>query len=125
MTNYYYTSTGIQWSQVAINNKLRIAYAAADEDLDIYVCECCGKRPPVDHDHTISQKRCKELHKTEPIIDPANWSYSCRTCHEEWESYKDGKFLNHNNLEKRMAYLEQHDPEGYQKRLFYQMEKTS
>lgn len=70
----------------------------------------------IDHDHTISQKRCKELGKIELIWDFDNIVYSSRKAHMEWESYKSGLFMNHANFKERMEFLKEHDPEGYQKR---------
>jgi len=81
-------------------------------------CECCGKNRAQAHDHTISQKRCKELGLTELIWDPLNWSLSCSDCHHAWESYKSGKFKKHLNYKVRMEFLKKHAPSEYQKRLF-------
>ena len=114
--NYYHTTTGPTISQATINKRLSAAYAQADQETDRYICECCGKYPPAHHDHTISQKRCKELGRSELIYERANWSYSCARCHSEWESYKSGRFTKHLNYTIRMEYMQQHDPEGYAKR---------
>ena len=113
--NYYMTTTGVKWSQATIDRKLREVYAQADE-VDHYICECCGKYPPDHHDHTISRKRCKELGKADLIIDRKNWSYSCALCHGQWESYKSSLFTHHRNYIIRMEYLKEHDPGGYEKR---------
>lgn len=116
MPNYYTTSTGAKVTQATIRKNLTATYKGM---LVKYICEACGSSKAVDHDHTISQKRCKELHKTELIWDEANMSFSCRTCHMEYESYKSGKFSYHANCEKRMLYIYEHDTEGFQKRLLY------
>lgn len=116
MPNYYNTSTGDRLTQRQINTRLTSSYKGMMEK---YICEGCGSSRAVDHDHTISQKRCKELHKTELIWDEQNIAFSCRTCHLDWEAYKSGKFSFHANCEKRMLYLRDHDPEGFRKRLLY------
>ena len=69
------------------------------------------------HDHTISQKRCKQLKKPWLIWHEGNIEYSDLTIHNQWESYKDGKFAKHKNFEKRMAFLKEHDIEGWEKRM--------
>lgn len=70
-----------------------------------------------DKDHTISQQRCKQLHKTELIWDIENIEYSTRQIHEEWERYHSGIFEEHKNVIKRMRYVKKHDPEMFKKRL--------
>lgn len=83
-----------------------------------YCCEACGGKDEIaTHDHTVSQKRCKELHKTELIWDEENIKFSCIKCHNEWESYKSGKFSEHRNVLARMIYTLEHDREGFLKRL--------
>lgn len=113
--NYYTTSDGERLTQRQINSKLA---EAKKWSMQNFICECYG--PPWyanDCDHTISQKRCKELHKTELIWDYKNWSWSCRKAHEEWESYKSGAFQTHKNVFERMSFIHKHDPEGFMKRL--------
>lgn len=114
--NKYYTSSGEAVSEATIKKRLRDAYKWA---MPKYVCECCGKNRTDDHDHTLPQAKCKQLHKTELIWDEENWSYSCRTCHNIWESYKSGIFQTHKNVVKRMLYLKKHALEEYKKRLNY------
>ena len=85
-----------------------------------YCCEACGTTDALaTHDHTISQKRCKELQKSELIYSEENIKFSCIPCHNEWESYKSGAFSNHRNVEARMIYTLEHDQEGFIKRLAY------
>lgn len=79
-------------------------------------CGGCGDEPN-DFDHTIAKARCKELHKTELIWSTLNQEFSCRLCHRQWEAYKSGDWINHRNVERRLAFLKEHDPEGYQKRI--------
>ena len=73
----------------------------------------------MDCDHTISQRRCKELGKTELIWDENNWSWSSRQAHLEWEEYKSGKFQHHLNFKTRMAYMAEHDYTGFMARFHY------
>ncbi len=80
-------------------------------------CSGCQSTYWDDHDHTIAQKRCKEIGKPELIINVDNFEYSCRQCHIEWESYKSGEFRHHKNFARRMAFMKEHDYEGYVKRM--------
>lgn len=112
----YYGSNGLGFSQTTISRRLRETYGKMMEK---YICEGCGSSAAVDHDHTISQKRCKELHMTELIWDEDNIVFSCRSCHMAWESYKSGEFAKHYNIEKRMIYMLQYDREGFIKRLIF------
>ena len=107
-------SNGEKINQGQINDRLHTAYRL-HKPADL-LCQCCGELLADDHDHTISQARCKNLHKTQLIWDYNNWSYSCRTCHMEWESYAGGDFEDHKNVVERMLYIKKHDPEGFQKR---------
>ena len=81
------------------------------------ICGCgCGEKA-VDNDHTIAKARCKEIHKAELIWDPENFESSCRKSHREWENMKGGEWILHANVEKRLRYLKEHDPEGFKKRI--------
>lgn len=111
----YHCSNGDRVSQQTINGRLSRQYNKS-KDLSYTWCQGCKHNHAIEHDHTISQARCKVLHKTELIWDPENWSYSCRTCHGEWESYKSGTFEEHKNVIKRMLFVKEHDPEGFMKR---------
>lgn len=114
--NHYYDSDGKLYNQRQINSKLSRERKGFMES---YICQCCWKNQTNDLDHTIDQKTCKRLHKTELIWDEDNTSWSCRSCHIVWENFKSGKFQHHKNVVKRMLYIKEHDPEGFQKRLFY------
>jgi len=117
--NYYLTSTGERLNQRQINSRLSREKKGF---IERYVCESCdiSSRRIVHWSHTISQKRCKELHKTELIWDEGNGSWDCQEhCHIEWESYKSGVFQEHFNMVRRMAFIAQHDLEGFKKRLNY------
>lgn len=63
--------------------------------------------------HIVSQKRCKELHKTELIWDQRNFFPATHVTNSRWES-------NDFTLKNYWYYMEivkELDPEGYQKRL--------
>jgi hypothetical protein len=77
------------------------------------MCEGCGKEKGSDNDHTIAQARCKVIHKTELIWHFGNFVWSCRTCHRQWENFKSGEWVHHNNVEQRLRFLKENDPEGY------------
>lgn len=116
MPNYYYTSTGEKLSDGAINSRWRKEVKGM---MVKYRCEACGKNETNDPDHTISRATCKTLHKTELIWDEKNVSWSCRYCHQQWESYKSGAFSYHRNVKQRMEYTLQYDKQGFLKRLDY------
>lgn len=115
MPNYYTTSTGARVTQRDINRHLSATYKGM---MVKYCCEACGTTNEIaTHDHTISQKRCKELHKTELIWEEKNIKFSCIPCHNEWESYKSGEFTHHRNVEDRMSYTLTHDEQGFMARI--------
>ena len=117
MANISTTSTGERLTQGQSNRRLSATYKGM---LIKYCCEGCGTTDELaTHDHTISQKRCKELHKSELIYDEENIKFSCIPCHRQWESYKSGQFTDHNNVEARMIYTLEHDREGFIKRLHH------
>jgi len=112
----YSGSDGKKYSERQIGDRLRKAY---EQTRFRRICECCGVSPADEHDHTISKKRCKQLHKTELIWDSGNWSDSCRKCHKIYESYKSGLFQTHKNVIERMLFIKKHDLEGFRLRLNY------
>jgi len=108
MPNKYTCSNGDRVTQATINRRLTECYKRMGDPRLPY---------PVDHDHTISQARCKTLHKTELIWSPDNIEFSSREKHTEWEGYKSGKFAFHENVVNRMFFVKKHDREGFMKRL--------
>lgn len=117
--NSYHGSDGKTYKQSTIISNLSRAYRDKHENNPRPICAACQQAQATDNDHTIAQRRCKELHKTELIWNPINFEDSCRGCHMEWEQYKSGEFSKHKNFERRMEVLEMHDPEGYNKRINY------
>ncbi len=116
MANTYYDSDGNKWTQ----QKIRSEYTKAKKGWRTKgICEALGF-PHVadDPDHTISQSRCKEIHKVELIFMEGNISWSCRKAHMEWESYKSGRFSYHKNAYSRMVFTAMHDEEGFKKRYY-------
>lgn len=116
ITKKFKTSNGEKVSQNQIESRRSKAYERNTKPSEV-MCQCCGKRLAQHRDHSISQARCKQLHKTELIWDPKNWSLSCAKSHHEWESYKSGDFKKHKNYSIRMNFVKLHDPEGYRKRI--------
>ena len=115
--NLYKTSDGKAVNQKAIDRLYSKSLKEKHAGKTFHICEGCGA--VAEHnDHTISRARCKELHKTELIWDPANYVSSCAQCHEDWENYKSGKYLNHNNVNERMSFLFKNDLATYQKRIY-------
>lgn len=72
----------------------------------------CGERGN-DNDHTISQRRLKDIGKTELIWHPDAYVWNCRNCHRQWENFKSGEWLTHANCSERLLFLKEHDPEGF------------
>lgn len=70
----------------------------------------------IDHSHTISRARCKQLGKPELIYDPENIEHLSRKAHEEWDNYEPA-FIKHANFQKRMDYIKQHDSHDYERRM--------
>jgi len=115
--NRYICSDGSKVTQATIQRKLSEAYRLYGGRF--FLCEGCGNERATDHSHIISQKRCKELHKTELIWSRENWFYACRDCHMIWESYKSGEFGSLKNIDELLDVLRVYDYEGLQKRLNY------
>lgn len=111
-------SNGREVSQSQINSYYRLAKIKEYEGNPFPDCQACGNTKANDCDHTIPQKRCKELNRTELIWDAKNFVPSCRKCHTEWESYGSGEFYKHRNFSERMAVVFDYDPETYIKRLY-------
>ena len=107
-------SNGLTVTQNQIETKLKKTYQNMPL---LWTCECCGEQRAQDHDHTISRARCKSIGKTELIWDENNVSQSCRECHRDWESYRNGRFEDHQNVKKRMLYVKRHDLENFEKRM--------
>lgn len=109
----FYCSDGSKVSQKDINDNLKKLYATMPLTAN---CEAYPHLKANDHDHTISQARCKQLRKTELIWDRDNIALSSRLAHMEWESYRNRRFEEHKNVLQRMLYMKKHDPEGFEKR---------
>lgn len=109
----YKCSDGTRVGQDQIDRRLTKLYANMPTQKR---CSAYPLQMANDHDHTISQARCKQLGKTELIWDPDNIEFSSRISHMEWESYRSGKFEEHQNVIRRMKYVKMHDPEGFEKR---------
>ena len=109
----YKCSDGTRVTQDQIDRKRTKLYA------NMPTMQRCAAYPDLmanEHDHTISQFRCKQLGKTELIWDPDNVEFSSRIAHNEWESYRGKDFEDHQNVVRRMKYVKKHDPEGFEKR---------
>lgn len=114
MANSYLCSDGTRVTQLQINARYSKAIREKHQGNGHPTCECCHKVPANDNDHTISQKRCKEIGKTELIWDHRNFVSSCRKCHNQWESYKSGDYILHKNVVERLGFMMDKDPEGYE-----------
>lgn len=113
---YYCSITNKFYSQSTIDSKLSQCYRERHEFGENSVCTGCGAKAQ-DNSHTISQKRCKEIQKVCLIWDPRNIESLCRTCHRVWENGgepAEDLFC----YEDCMIFVQQHDPEGYNKRIY-------
>lgn len=103
--------------QAIIKRKLSEVYSEIDNEREP-VCQGCdrGSRP-LSHSHTIGQKRCKQLGKTELIWDKDNIEIECfgnrDFCHEKWEKGTIKQKRKMKNFERKLEYVKKHDPEGY------------
>jgi hypothetical protein len=115
MANYC-EITKRSYTQSQIDTKLRQAYEEKHSSGEYCICQGCGMKAH-DNSHTISQKRCKHIHKVCLIWDLDNIVDLCRKCHQIWEiGGEEAKKLF--CYEDCMAYLELHDQEGYLKRIY-------
>lgn len=118
MPNKAYCSDGTWFYQSTIDNRYKRAKEKKWEGVDYApMCEACAKERGCENDHTIAQARCKKIKKTELIWFIPNFVWSCRKCHKEWENFKSGEWLNHLNCTERLAFMKEHDPEGYRIRV--------
>jgi protein-arginine kinase activator protein McsA len=113
--NYYECGNGERVTQTQINHRLSRAKKGF---IERYVCESCETRSNAfaAWSHTISQKRCKELHKTDLIWLEGNGSWDCHPCHTDFESFKSGKFSYMNNAYDRMLFIGIYDKQTFVKR---------
>jgi hypothetical protein len=110
--NKYYCSDGSAVSQSVIDRRRSEAYRKKYEGEPYPLCEETGQRSE-GSSHIVSQKRCKELHKTELIWNPSNFFPATHETNSRWES-------NDSTLKNYWEYMEivkEFDPIGYQKRL--------
>lgn len=108
-----YCSNGDRISQAAIDRRYGIALRQKHEGNPRPICEGCLDRLAEHNDHTIAKARCKVIHKAELIWHPGNFVSSCPTCHAQWEAIKGGEWINHANVDQRLKFLKDHDPEGF------------
>jgi len=66
----------------------------------------------------ISRQRAKNIGKAYLITLRTNIVYDCRICHNIWESAPWADKLELNNIEERLAILQEHDPDGYRKAIY-------
>jgi len=116
MANMAFCSNGTRVSEATIKARYSESLREKYEGHSSYPCEGCGAQS-VHNDHTIAKARCKVIHKTELIWHPGNYVRSCEKCHHQWEGFKSGDWVNHQNVESRLLFLKEHDPEGYQIRV--------
>lgn len=110
---YYQCSDGSRISEAGIRARYSDALREKHAGNPRAMCGCGCGGPAVHNDHTIAKARCKVIHKTELIWHPDNFESSCEKAHREWEDFKSGQWLLHANVEKRLVFLKEHDPEGF------------
>ena len=110
-------SDGKRYSETMIRARYAKALKEKHQGNGPPMCEAYPNERAIHNDHTISQKRCKQLHKTELIWNPDNFVSSSARAHTEWEAIKGGEWIHHANCEQRLAFLKEHDPEGFESRI--------
>lgn len=122
----YRCSNGNTVSQAEIQRRYAITLDAIKLEREP-VCQGTGKNNyPLSPSHTISQKRCKEIGKSELIWDPGNIeiegyhepSSKPIAAHNIWEvgSIEQKKSLL--NWDRKIEFIRTHDPEQYIKLTF-------
>lgn len=117
MANLYYCSDGSRVSDATIKRNYTESLHQKHAGNPRQMCGCGCNGYAVHNDHTIAKARCKVIHKTELIWHPDNYEGSCEQAHKEWENFKSGAWCLHANVEKRLAFLKEHDPEGFRIRV--------
>lgn len=119
----YRCSDGSMVSQVDIKWKLLITTDKIKQTRPL-ICQGTGRSDiPLSFSHTISQDRCKKLGKTELIWDEDNIeveSFEAPTsnptaAHNIWEVGSIEKKLTLLNIDRKLQYIAQHDPETFAK----------
>lgn len=116
MANMYFCSNGTRVSEATIKARYGASLRDKYEGYSSLPCGGCGAQS-VHNDHTIAKARCKVIHKTELIWNKKCFVRSCEKCHHEWEGFKSGEWVNHLNVEERLTFLKENDPDGYQIRV--------
>lgn len=111
MANYYKCSNGERVTQATIDKRLSEAYRERYEN-GFACCEETGLRAE-GSSHIVSQKRCKQLHKTELIWTLDNFFPALNSVNSRWEN--NDQTLK--NYWKYMEIVKKYDPEGYNKRI--------
>lgn len=115
----------ISEKHVRITERLHDVYESMDEEarrnLGHIVCKAYPREynehnAIVDHSHTISRARCKQLGMPELIYDPGNIEHCSRVAHTEWDNYSP-EIVKHANFQKRMEYIKQYDMHDYERRM--------
>lgn len=109
----YFCTNGERVSQATIDKRRSEAYRKAYGDQGHPTCRGCQLTRAQGSSHIVSQKRCKELHKTELIWFQKNFFPACNVCNSKWES-NDTTLKNYDVCMEIMSHL---DPEGYRKRV--------
>lgn len=114
MPNLYYCSDGSRVSETAIRDRYRKAKEKRFEGYPAQICRGCGTMC-AGCAHTIARARCKVLHKTELIWDPANFWPACHACNQAIENPKGEGWKDLINIGDLLDFIEKHDPELYTK----------
>ncbi|MCH7724438.1 MAG: hypothetical protein IIC76_14035 [Bacteroidetes bacterium] len=108
--------------QAIIKRKLHGVYEQIDNERE-QVCQGCGRSDkPLSHSHIISQKRCKEIGKTELIWDKDNIEIECfgnnNDCHNVWEKGGMAKQSRMLIFDRKLKYLFLHERSEYWKYVY-------
>lgn len=108
----YECSDGTRVSQATIDRRLSEAYREKYSGMPFPCCQDCGQ-PAQGSSHIVSQKRAKQLRKTELIWNHDNFYPACNSCNSRWESHD----VTLPNYDTYMEVMKLFDEEGYLKRL--------
>lgn len=111
--NTFLTSDGEKVTQDQIKQRLTASYREKHAGNPEPACEGCGQGKADDNSHIISQRRLKQIGKSELIWDPNAYCSYCRECHTIWESNKSGEWTKLNNAMYALEFLKEHDGETY------------
>jgi hypothetical protein len=121
----FHCSDGTLVSQRTVKSNQRLVYEIIDSERE-QICQGTGRNDlPLSHSHTISERRCKEIGKTELAWDEDNIElegFEAPTsnpiaAHNIWEVGTIEKKVMLINFDRKLEYIKKHDLETFRKYL--------